>query len=49
MELRDREEKVMDEGKGKWALDIQGFRGAWNFRLRIRHVPVRKRLRLDIC
>jgi hypothetical protein len=49
-ESRVREEKLRNDGGGKWALDIQGRGDAWNFRLRQKHVPVtvRKRLRLDI-
>jgi len=46
LESRVREEKGRE---GKWALDIQGHGGAWNCRLRRRHVPVRKRPGLNIC
>lgn len=45
-ESRVREEKLTNEREGKWALDIQGRGDAWNFRLREKHVPIRKR---DIC
>jgi len=43
-----REERFRNDREGKWALDIQGRGDGWNFRLRLRHVPVRKRLGLDI-
>ena len=42
---RVKEEKPTNDRGGKWALVIQG---GWSFRLRSRHVPVRKRFRFDI-